>query len=83
LYKLDEVANLEVDAIHIEDQPPGSPKPNKIHIFARTGSAPYKFYYRWYHLTLKTWAPWQDMAVDIPRYEVEKEQKSEQFPQTG
>ena len=75
LFKLDEVANLEVDAIYVEDQPSGSPKHNKIHIFARTRSAPYKFYYRSYDIELGAWVPWQDMAVDITRYEVEKEKK--------
>jgi hypothetical protein len=35
LFKLDEVANLEVDAIHIEDSDPDGPKSGKIHAFAR------------------------------------------------
>ena len=73
LFKLDEVANLEVDAIHFED--PVGTKSGKLHVFARTRSAPYKFYYRSFDLTLEAWTPWQDMAVDIPRYEVEKDKK--------
>lgn len=89
LFKLDEVANLEVDAIYFEDlitpaetmggaeERPPMPdrKQAKIHFFARTRGAPYKFYYRTYTFKSGVWSPWQDLAVDIPRYEVEKDKK--------
>ena len=35
LFNLDEVANLEVDAIHIKGSDPDGPKSGKIHAFAR------------------------------------------------
>jgi hypothetical protein len=89
LFRLDEVANLEVDAIYFEDEvtpvestrggdeAPEPPKrvAVKIHFFARTRGAPYKFYYRTYEFQPRIWSAWQDMAVDVPRYEVEKEKK--------
>ncbi|KAH6696519.1 hypothetical protein BKA61DRAFT_531231, partial [Leptodontidium sp. MPI-SDFR-AT-0119] len=85
LFHVDEVANLEVNAIHFEDyfshtdgangNDVAKRMPRNIHFFARTRGAPYKFYYRVYAIESQTWAPWQDVAVDIPRYEVEREKK--------
>jgi Tc toxin complex TcA C-terminal TcB-binding domain/Neuraminidase-like domain len=80
LSRLDEVANLEVDAIHVEDFDSTDPSVTKsiavkLHIFARTRGSPYKFYYRVYDISSATWSPWQDVTVDIPRYEVENVKK--------
>ncbi|KAH0559053.1 hypothetical protein GP486_004352 [Trichoglossum hirsutum] len=74
LFGLDEVANLEVDAVLYEKGV--GPKSFKIHIFARTRGTPYKWHYRYYDQTIHAWTPWQDMNVDIPRYEIEKDKKT-------
>jgi hypothetical protein len=64
LYKVDEVANMEIVGVHIEEG-------KKLHVFARTRSAPYFFYYRYFALDEKNWYPWEKMQVDIPSYDVE------------
>jgi hypothetical protein len=91
LFKLEEISNLEASAIYFEDeitpketdagedQPPPDPdrKDLRIHIFARTRAAPYKYYYRTFTFRTGAWSPWQDVSVDIPRYEIEKQKKAE------
>lgn len=82
LYKVDKVANLAVvglfrqAALH-----PVTGKPlveeaetvySKLHVFARTRSIPYRFYYRWYDYATDEWRPWEHMQVDIPSYNVEE-----------
>lgn len=91
LFKLDDVANLEVDALHVEEGPetvdPTTKQPSypaiKIHVFARTRHSPYKFYYRYYDIGAQNWQPWTDMQVDIPHYEVEKPTKDGADPIQG
>lgn len=80
LFNLEEIGNLEADAVFVDEAavtPTGITRPGKVHFFARTRGTPYKFYYRTYDLSSQVWQPWQDMAVDIPRYEVEKPMKGE------
>ncbi|HLO30218.1 MAG TPA: neuraminidase-like domain-containing protein, partial [Anaerolineales bacterium] len=64
LYKVDEVANMEVIGLHIEEG-------KRLHVFARTRNAPYFFYYRYLDLAEWNWYPWEKMQVDIPSYDVE------------
>jgi hypothetical protein len=64
LYKVDEVANMEIVGIHIEEG-------KKLHVFARTRNAPYFFYYRYLDISEGNWYPWEKMQVDIPSYDVE------------
>lgn len=86
LFKVEEVSNLEVSGIYFEDQitpaeatggeddapPPPKRDPLKFHVFARTRAAPYKYYYRYFTFSTGAWSPWQDLSVDVPRYEIEK-----------
>lgn len=78
LYKVDEVANMEVVGLYIEGSnsidkdgktlwSPGA----KLHVFSRTRNAPYFFYYRYLGLDEMNWYPWEKMQVDIPSYDVE------------
>jgi len=75
LYKVDEVANMEVVGLHIEmkinDKGEQTNSPIKLHVFSRTRNAPYLFYYRLYDIEEGNWYPWEKMQVDIPSYDLE------------
>lgn len=64
LYKMDEIANMEVVGLYLE-------KGSKLHIFSRTRNAPYFFYYRYFAIDEMNWYPWQKMQVDITSYDIE------------
>lgn len=71
LYKVDEVANMEVVGLYIESKTtPNWEKGDKLHVFSRTRNAPYIFYYRYLALDEKNWYPWEKMQVDIPSYDM-------------
>jgi len=73
LYKVDEVANMEVVGLCIEGDKMGGAawtKGAKLHVFSRTRNAPYFFYYRHLCLDEMNWQPWEKMQVDIPGYDV-------------
>ncbi|WP_136667959.1 neuraminidase-like domain-containing protein [Flavobacterium sp. H122] len=74
LYKIDEVANMEVVGLYIDGSKTGDepwPKNSKLHVFSRTRNAPYFFFYRYLALDEMNWYPWEKMQVDIPSYDVE------------
>ena len=82
LFKVDEVANMKVVGLFFEQDlgKDGNPtvdqegKPvGKLHIFSRTRNAPYFFYYRSFSTREKNWYSWEKVQVDIPSYDVEKE----------
>ncbi|MER2511874.1 MAG: neuraminidase-like domain-containing protein [Nitrosomonas ureae] len=76
LYKVDEVANMEVVGLYIDgsrstvDGKVKWSENAKLHIFSRTRNAPYIFYYRYLALDEMNWYPWEKMQVDIPSYDV-------------
>ena len=75
LYKVDEVANMEVVGLYIEGEKTDDftwGKGAKLHVFSRTRNAPYFFYYRYLALDEMNWYPWEKMQVDIPSYDVEE-----------
>ena len=73
LYKVDEVANLQVVGLFIEQVTHnGETTYTKLHIFGRTRSAPYFFFYRYFDIGESNWYPWEKMQVDIPSYDVEE-----------
>ena len=84
LYKVDEVANLKVVGLFAEPAigPDGTELKDgnnktiyiKLHVFARTRSAPYFFYYRYYDMRKDSqyWYPWEKMQVDITSYDVDE-----------
>ncbi|RPI94811.1 MAG: hypothetical protein EHM40_05340 [Chloroflexi bacterium] len=60
LKKLDELARLDIVAMHIEDNP--DPAQRVLHVFGRTyGQAQY-FYRRFAH---DAWTPWEPVSVEI------------------
>lgn len=73
VYSVVEVANLIAIALHLETVLPETPTspPVKLHIFARTRTVPFKYYYRFYTFKTNNWFPWQDMAIEIPHYIVD------------
>ncbi len=71
LYKVDEVANMEVVGLHIGGAKTRNAwdKGAKLHVFSRTRNAPYLFYYRYLALDEMNWYPWEKLQVDIPCYD--------------
>jgi hypothetical protein len=73
LYKVDEVANMEVVGLYIDGSKtnntwsPGA----RLHVFSRTRNAPYFYYYRYFDLYGATWTAWEKIQVDIPGYDAE------------
>jgi len=72
LYKVDEVANMEVVGLYIEmaRDARGVEAPFKLHIFGRTRNVPPVFFYRYYNVREGNWYAWEKIQVDIPSYEV-------------
>lgn len=76
LYKVDEVANMEVVSLYIDgtrstvDGKVKWSENAKLHVFSRTRNAPYIFYYRYLALDEMNWYPWEKIQVDIPSYDV-------------
>ena len=59
--KLDELAHLDIVAMHIEDDP--DPSGRTLHVFGRTYSNPYHYFYRRY--AHQMWSPWEPVNADI------------------
>jgi hypothetical protein len=59
LKQLDELARLDIIAMHIEDGDP----PRTLHVFGRTFSHPAKYFYRRY--ANRMWTPWEPVKADI------------------
>ncbi len=73
LYKVDEVANMEVVGLYIDgakDSGDQWTEGSKLHVFSRTRNAPYFYFYRYLALDQMNWYPWKKMQVDIPSYDV-------------
>jgi hypothetical protein len=75
VYSIVEVANLITTALFFETAEPFKPVSNskKLHIWARTRTVPFKYYYRWYSFETKNWYPWEDMQIEIPSYVSEEQ----------
>lgn len=65
--RVDEVTNLLPVALVVDKtaEVEGTPKTEVVHLFARTRSAPYVYYYRPYDGVKKHWKPWEQMDVEI------------------
>jgi len=61
LKKLDELARLDICAMHIEDNP--DPARRVLHVFGRTYSQPHKYFYRRYKNQM--WTPWEPVTAEI------------------
>jgi len=61
LKKLDELARLDICAMHIEDNP--DPARRVLHVFGRTYSQPHKYFYRRYKNQM--WTPWEPVTAAI------------------
>jgi len=61
LKKLDELAQLDICAMHIEDNP--DPARRVLHVFGRTSNQPHKYFYRRYKNQM--WTPWEPVTAEI------------------
>ncbi|WP_448544495.1 neuraminidase-like domain-containing protein [Roseiflexus sp.] len=61
LKKLDELARLDICAMHIEDNL--DPARRVLHVFGRTYSQPHKYFYRRYQNQM--WTPWEPVTAEI------------------
>ena len=61
LRKLDELARLDIVAMHIEDN--ADPARRTLHVFGRTYSKPHKYFYRRY--AHQMWTPWEPVGAEI------------------
>ena len=61
LRKLDELARLDIVAMHVEDN--SDPALRILHVFGRTYSQPHKYFYRRY--AHQMWTPWEPVNAEI------------------
>jgi len=61
LKKLDELARLEIAAMHLEDN--ADPARRSLHVIGRTYSQPHKYFYRRY--VHQTWTAWEPVSTEI------------------
>ena len=61
LRKLDELARLDIVAMHMEKR--DDPAMNKLHVIGRTHNQPYKYFYR--RNAHQMWTPWEPVSAEI------------------
>ncbi len=61
LKKLDELARLDIVAMHLEDK--ADPAQNTLHVIGRTFAQPHKYFYRRY--AHRMWTPWEPVSAEI------------------
>ncbi|CAH1073230.1 neuraminidase-like domain-containing protein [Candidatus Nitrotoga sp. 1052] len=61
LKKLDELARLDIVAMHLEDN--ANPAGRCLHVIGRTYSEPHKYFYRQY--AQQMWTPWEPVSAEI------------------
>ncbi|HYI12532.1 MAG TPA: neuraminidase-like domain-containing protein [Thermoanaerobaculia bacterium] len=61
LKKLDELARLDIVAMHIEDHAEATKR--TLHVIGRTYTQPHKYFYR--RRTLGMWTPWEPVSAEI------------------
>jgi hypothetical protein len=62
LMSLSEAANLEICGVYEEKSPKGGTK--YLHVFGRTHSSPFKYFYRTWN-EYRKWSAWEKVPVDI------------------
>lgn len=61
LRKLDELARLDICAMHLEQK--NDPGQNLLHIFGRSFAEPHAYFYRRY--AARMWTPWEPVTTEI------------------
>jgi hypothetical protein len=61
LRKLDELARLDIVAMHLEQR--DGPEQNVLHVFGRTYAEPHKYFYR--RFAAGMWTPWEPVTAEI------------------
>ena len=64
LYKLDEVARLDLVGLCLQDKSSGNLADDVVHLFGRTIHHPHRYFYR-RRINNATWTPWERIPVDI------------------
>jgi hypothetical protein len=64
LYKLDEVARLDLVGLCLQGKSAGNLKDEVVHLFGRTVHKPHRYFYR-QRINNATWTPWERIQVDI------------------
>jgi hypothetical protein len=64
LYKLDEVARLDLVGMYLEDKSEGDGMNDVLHLFGRTAHRPHIYYYR-RRINNAEWTPWERLQLDI------------------
>lgn len=62
--KLDGIARLDISAFYIQKNEQDNPDDDILHLFGRTATSPYKYYYRRFEGGF--WTPWAKVDLDIP-----------------
>lgn len=62
LRKLDELARLDIVAMHVEEDAENATH-RVLHVFGRTFSQPHKYFYRRY--SRQMWTPWEPVSAEI------------------
>ncbi|OQP55794.1 neuraminidase-like domain-containing protein [Niastella populi] len=82
LNKLHEVSNLDVSAVYQQYQ--GAHRSLSVsHVFARTRSVPYGYYYRKFDHYDRSWTPWDKIDADIQLIESDNTQWQPNRPLNG
>ncbi|KAL8800254.1 MAG: hypothetical protein Q9182_005310 [Xanthomendoza sp. 2 TL-2023] len=74
IFKLNDISDLFVIGLFRQRDVRPIPK-YVLHIIARTKAVPYLYYYRSWDIVLEAWSPWNQIQIDIPTYEVERDGK--------
>lgn len=78
LKKLDEVGRLDICAMYQEKLKSDS-SPYRLHVFARTQTSPYIYYYRFVENATGVWSPWEKIEADIQSIEDDRDFKNQDF----
>src|SRR5262249_38762153 len=68
LYKLDEVARLDLLGMYLEDKSEGDGQNDVIHLLGRTPHRPHVYYYR-RRVNNAEWTPWERIQLDFDAVE--------------
>ncbi len=63
LKKLDELARLDIVAMHVEEKTDATATQRVLHVIGRTYSQPHKYFYR--RCANQMWTPWEPVSAEI------------------
>ncbi len=63
LKKLDDIAKLDIVAMHLEENEKGNQDDDILHVFGRTGGNTRQYYYR--RKDAASWSPWEKVSLSV------------------